>query len=158
VTDEEESPVFERGDVVYGDDPFKSEENARPWLVLSNHEGRPFHAEQYIAVTLTSQSWMDGLVDIPDGSWVCGGTPEESRVVPWGIQSIDHEDNDFWQAVWRAISSTRLLLPSSKNFDSGCATRTHPGYYQEGTSSDLRAGTSPRRLIFPLPVSTRPNL
>jgi len=29
VTDEE-TPIFERGDIVYGDDPFKSEEDARP--------------------------------------------------------------------------------------------------------------------------------
>lgn len=36
----EETPIFERGDVVYGDDPFKSEEDARPWLILSNHDGR----------------------------------------------------------------------------------------------------------------------
>jgi hypothetical protein len=50
VTDEE-IPIFERGDVVYGDDPFKGEEDARPWLILSNHEGRPFYGEQYIAVT-----------------------------------------------------------------------------------------------------------
>jgi mRNA-degrading endonuclease toxin of MazEF toxin-antitoxin module len=35
VTDEE-TPIFERGDVVYGDDPFKGEEDARPWLILSN--------------------------------------------------------------------------------------------------------------------------
>ena len=32
-------PIFERGDVVYGADPFKSEGDARPWLILSNHEG-----------------------------------------------------------------------------------------------------------------------
>ena len=50
----EGTPIFERGDVVYGDDPFKGEEDARPWLILSNHEGRPFYGEQYIAVTLTS--------------------------------------------------------------------------------------------------------
>jgi mRNA interferase MazF len=55
VTDEER-PIFERGDVVYGDDPFKGEEDARPWLILSNYEGRPFHGEQYIALTLTSKS------------------------------------------------------------------------------------------------------
>jgi mRNA interferase MazF len=65
--------------------------------VLSNHEGRPFHGEQYIAVTLTSKSWMDGLIGIPDESWTRGGTPEKSRVVPWGVQSIGHEDIDFWQ-------------------------------------------------------------
>ena len=36
---------FERGDVVYGDDPFKTSEDARRWLVLSNHEGRPFYRD-----------------------------------------------------------------------------------------------------------------
>jgi len=97
VTDDEPSPVFERGDVVYGDDPYKGDEAARPWLVLSNHEGRPFYGEQYIAVTLTTRSWMDGLVDIPEDGWIRGGTPDESRVVPWGVQSIDHADVDFWQ-------------------------------------------------------------
>jgi len=37
VTDEEVTMIFERGDVVYGDDPFKGGENARPWLILSNN-------------------------------------------------------------------------------------------------------------------------
>ncbi|MBB6647806.1 type II toxin-antitoxin system PemK/MazF family toxin [Halobellus ruber] len=94
---DEQKPIFERGDVVYGDDPFKGEEDARPWLILSNHKGRPFHGEQYIALTLTSKSWMDGLIDIPEESWLRGGTPDESRIVPWGVQSIGHEDIDFWQ-------------------------------------------------------------
>ena len=94
---DDEGPIFERGDVVFGDDPFKGDEAARPWLILSNHEGRPFHGDQYIAVTLTTKSWMDGLIEIPEESWVRGGTPAESRIVPWGVQSIDHEDIDFWQ-------------------------------------------------------------
>lgn len=93
---DEEGPIFERGDVVYGDDPFKAEEDARPWLILSNHEGRPFHGEQYIVLTLTSKSWMDGLIDIPEESWLRGGAPDQSRVVPWGVQSISREDIDFW--------------------------------------------------------------
>jgi len=97
VIDTEASPLFERGDVVYGDDPFKSDEDARPWLILSNHEGRPFHGEQYIAVTLTSRSWLNGLIDIPEEKWLRGGTPDESRIVPWGVQSINTEDIDFWQ-------------------------------------------------------------
>lgn len=97
MTDEEAALVFERGDVVYGDDPFDREHAGRPWLVLSNHDGRPFHGEQYIVLTLTTKSWMDGLVDIPEESWLRGGTPAESRIVPWGVQSIDHEDIDFWQ-------------------------------------------------------------
>jgi mRNA-degrading endonuclease toxin of MazEF toxin-antitoxin module len=92
VTDEK-TPIFERGDVVYGDDPFKGEKDARPWLILSNHEGRPFHGEQYITLTLTSKSWMDGLINIPEESWLRGGTPDESRVVPWGVQSISRSHN-----------------------------------------------------------------
>lgn len=89
--------IFERGDVVYGTDPFKTSESARPWLIVSNHEGRPFHGEQYLALTLTTRSWMDGLVDIPDGAWVRGGTPATSRVVPWGVQSLARSDIDRWQ-------------------------------------------------------------
>ena len=94
---ETDTPIFERGDVVFGDDPFKTGESGRPWLILSNHESRPFHGEQYIAVTLTSKSWMDGLVAIPEASWLRGGTPVESRIVPWGVQSIGREDIEFWQ-------------------------------------------------------------
>ena len=90
-------PTFERGDVVYGDDPFKGAGAARPWLVVADHEGRPFHGEQYVALTLTTKSWMEGLVEIPPAAWLRGGTPENSRIVPWGVQSIDHEDVDFWQ-------------------------------------------------------------
>jgi hypothetical protein len=37
VTDEE-SAIYEPGDVVYGNDPFKGGEAARPWLIISNHE------------------------------------------------------------------------------------------------------------------------
>ena len=90
-------PTFQRGDVVYGDDPFKGAGAARPWLVVADHEGRPFHGEQYVALTLTTKSWMEGLVEIPPDAWTRGGTPEDSRIAPWGVQSIDHEDVDFWQ-------------------------------------------------------------
>jgi hypothetical protein len=40
---------------------------------------------------------MDGLIAIPETSWLRGGTPDESRITPWGVQSIDHGDIDFWQ-------------------------------------------------------------
>lgn len=94
---DESLPIFERGDVVFGDDPFMGEDDARPWLILSNHEDRPFHGEQYIALTLTTKSWLDGLIDIPAERWLRGGTPAASRIVPWGVQSIDREDIDYWQ-------------------------------------------------------------
>ena len=85
------------GNIVYGDDPFKGEEEARPWLILSNHEDRPFHGEQYIALTLTTKSWLDDLIEIPEESWIRGGMPDDSRIVPWGVQSVSRDDIDFWQ-------------------------------------------------------------
>ena len=97
MTDDDAARLFERADVVYGADPFTRTADARPWLVLSNHEDRPFLGEQYIALTLTTKSWMDGLIAVPEDSWLRGGTPDESRIVPWGVQSIDHEDIEFWQ-------------------------------------------------------------
>ena len=54
---DEETPLFERGDVIYGADPFEAEETAPPCLVLSNHEGhlsaRP--AEATVAVRCLSE-------------------------------------------------------------------------------------------------------
>ena len=97
MTDGADTPLFQRGDVVFGDDPFNGENAGRPWVILSNHEGRPFHGDQYIALTLTSKSWMEGLIEIPDAAWIRGGTPDESRIVPWGVQSVDATDIDFWQ-------------------------------------------------------------
>ncbi|MFB6221041.1 MAG: type II toxin-antitoxin system PemK/MazF family toxin [Halolamina sp.] len=91
------STIYQRGDVVYGADPFKGAGAVRPWLVVSNHAGRPFYGDQYIALTLTTQSWPDGLVEIPEEAWTHGGTPEKSRIVPWGVQSLDAEDVDHWQ-------------------------------------------------------------
>jgi len=70
---------------------------ACPWLILSNHEGRPFHGEQYIALTLTTKSWLDDFIEIPEESWIRGGMPDDSRIVPWGVQSVSRNDIDFWQ-------------------------------------------------------------
>lgn len=117
----DDTPIYERGDVVYGDDPFKGEEDARPWVIVSNHEDKPFHGEQYIALTLTTKSWMDGMIDIPETAWVRGGTPEQSRIVPWGVQSIDADDIDFWQGtieegvLEKAVSALTDELSSSSS-------------------------------------------
>ena len=92
-------PIYNPGDVVYGSDPFKGEDGARPWLVLSNHEDRSFHGEQYIALTLTTRSWMNDLIEIPDEAWLRGGTPRRSRIVPWGVQSLDAGDIERWQGT-----------------------------------------------------------
>jgi hypothetical protein len=64
---------------------------------VTDHENHPFYGEQDLTMTLTTKSWMDGLIAIPEESWLRGGTPDESRIVPWGVQSIAYEDIDFWQ-------------------------------------------------------------
>lgn len=97
MTNASDDPIYDRCDVVFGADPFKGDEAARPWLVVSNHEGRPFYGDQYLALTLTTKSWLDDLVAIPADAWVRGGTPEQSRIVPWGVQSLAHSDVDTWQ-------------------------------------------------------------
>lgn len=33
---------YQRGDVVWGPDPFNSGENSRPWLVLNDQKARAF--------------------------------------------------------------------------------------------------------------------
>ena len=40
---------------------------------------------------------MEDLIEIAEEDWLRGGMPSASRIVPWGIQSIDREDIDFWQ-------------------------------------------------------------
>ena len=62
----DEQPIYEPGDVVYGTDPYKGDEAGRPWLIVSNREGRPFHGEQYIAISLTTRTWMEGLIEIDE--------------------------------------------------------------------------------------------
>jgi mRNA interferase MazF len=64
---------------------------------------------------------MDGLVEIQTDDWLRGGTPDDSRIIPWGVQSISHEDIDFWQGrlsdivVSEAVASLVADLESAMN-------------------------------------------
>jgi hypothetical protein len=58
--------IYQSGDAVFGTDPFKTDGRARPWLIVEDLEGRPFHGDQYIAPTLTTRSWMDGTLELDD--------------------------------------------------------------------------------------------
>lgn len=84
---------YERGDVVFGYDPFTDRDSPRPWLISSG-DGHPFRGDQYIAITLTSKSYHEGFVPLDEGDWIRGGMPEDSCVVPWGIASPGHADLD----------------------------------------------------------------
>lgn len=89
---------FERGDVVYGADPFKGEDYARPWLIISN-QTHPFHGDQYIVLALTTKTWHDGLIAIDDDAWVEGSTPKPSSVIPWSVETIEQSDIEYWQGT-----------------------------------------------------------
>lgn len=40
---------------------------------------------------------MDELIEIDEQAWDRGGTPGDSRFIPWAVQSIDSDDIDYWQ-------------------------------------------------------------
>ncbi|MFB6084194.1 MAG: hypothetical protein ABEJ94_08120 [Halorientalis sp.] len=80
--------------MVWGIDPFKQDSTVnddpahrnsgvapRPWLVIST-ESVPFHPEQYLCVTLTTRTWHDESIPIPEDGWVDGGAPTETAVMP----------------------------------------------------------------------------
>lgn len=90
--------TFDPGDVVYGADPFKGSDYARPWLVISNAT-HPFQGNQYIVLALTTRTWHEGLLSITDSQWIDGGTPDPSRVVPWSVETLDESDIDHWQGT-----------------------------------------------------------
>lgn len=96
---------FERGDVVWGIDPFNRdfaglEEGGategtdgvapRPWLVLST-EAVPFHPEQYLCVSLTSRTWHEETIPISASDWAVGGAPAATSDMPWSVAAIKHE-------------------------------------------------------------------
>ncbi|TMT80433.1 type II toxin-antitoxin system PemK/MazF family toxin [Haloterrigena sp. H1] len=93
---------FERGDVVWGVDPFKQDSDLdsessrddggvapRPWLIIST-DSVPFHPEQYLCLTLTTRTWHDESTPLSAESWVEGGAPERSSIMPWSISAIQH--------------------------------------------------------------------
>lgn len=95
--------AFERGDVVWGIDPFKQDPFSddqpqgdddgvapRPWLVIST-EAVPFHPEQYLCVTLTTRTWHEDSIPLTETSWEEGGAPEETSIMPWSVSAIQHE-------------------------------------------------------------------
>lgn len=69
---------YQRGDVVWGPDPFQATEAPRPWLIRNN-DRHPFGDQEYMTVTLTPTP-HDGTVPIEADNWVEGGMP--ARTTP----------------------------------------------------------------------------
>lgn len=73
---------YQRGDIVWADDPFKDDPDAgRPFLVVSN-DRHPFADEQVAVVALTTTPREEG-VRLRDDAVTVGGLPSESYVSPW---------------------------------------------------------------------------
>ena len=79
---------YQRGDAVWGPDPFKSGENPRPWLILNN-DAHPFGDEEHMTVTLTTTP-HEPAVAIEASDWVEGGMPRQSYASPWSVASPKH--------------------------------------------------------------------
>lgn len=76
---------YQRGDGVWGPDPFEATEAPRPRLLLNN-DRHPFGDEEYMTVTLTTTP-HDATVPIEADDRVEGGMPRQSYASPWSIAS-----------------------------------------------------------------------
>ncbi|WP_238717320.1 hypothetical protein [Natronorubrum halophilum] len=50
---------------------------------------RPFHGDQYIALTLSTKMWYDERVPIDDDDIIGGGLPKDSSILPWAVASVE---------------------------------------------------------------------
>ena len=81
--------TYQRGDVVWGPNPFKSTESPRPWLIL-NTDSHPSFGEEYMTVTLTTTPHDSGI-GITTDDWIEGGMPRQSYPSPWSLASPKHD-------------------------------------------------------------------
>ncbi len=80
-------------------------------------------------LALTTRSWLDDVIEIESDAWLVGGTPKQSNVAPWSVQSIDADDIDYWQG--RITSSlvdrrTRRNAPMTDGFGALAVAVSHP--------------------------------
>jgi hypothetical protein len=77
----------ERGDVVFGPDPFKLGNDPRPWLILSANS-MPLPGE-FICAGLTSTEYTVNYEIRPE-HWTHGGNPpdKESYCSPWVLGTV----------------------------------------------------------------------
>lgn len=86
---------FQRGEVVWGLDPFKAyakdePEPERPFLVLSN-ETHPFAERQFAGVALSTTRRVEAVA-LDSDDWTAGGLPAQSYAYPWLLVTRDHAD------------------------------------------------------------------
>ena len=80
---------YQRGDVVWAIDPYRSESNPRPWVLISNNL-LPYADSEYIAMILTTKS-HPGNRRLTENDWEYGGSPRTSYIYPWTVGTIKHD-------------------------------------------------------------------
>lgn len=81
---------FASGDVLWAPDPYHTEGNPRPWLVVTA-DGLPYAGEEYVCVALTTSDLPDN-VRVDDADWVVGRVPDvTSYCSPWVIATVKHD-------------------------------------------------------------------
>jgi mRNA-degrading endonuclease toxin of MazEF toxin-antitoxin module len=78
--------MTERGEVWWGQAPFKNQGVYRPWLVVSTTT-HPFADEECIAVGLTTTDHEEGM-SISTEVWLSGEPDVDSYVSPWFVATL----------------------------------------------------------------------
>ena len=82
--------MVDRGTVVWAPDPFKTDGNPRPWVVVSS-DRLPYADEESISVSLSTQSHHPGSIPIPGDAWIRGEPRQQSHVLPWTLATLKDE-------------------------------------------------------------------
>lgn len=79
---------LERGHVVLGPDPFRSDDDAtRPWVVV-NDERHPFDKQQYVVMGLTTRTRYDERIPLDEEGFRYRSAPRDSSIVPHAVASL----------------------------------------------------------------------
>lgn len=91
---------YQRGDVVWAVDPYRSGSNPRPWVLISN-TSLPYADSEYIGMILTTKSHPGGR-RLTASDWEYGQPPETSYISPWTVGTIKHDQTRNVQGRLRA--------------------------------------------------------
>ncbi|WP_436903781.1 hypothetical protein [Halovenus halobia] len=98
---------YQKGDVFWAPDPFKTGSNPRLWLVLSA-DPLPFPGEEYLCAALTTSS-LPANHEIGD-DWVTGRNPDKtSYCSPWVIGTVKHRAITSPQGNVTAAFTDRMI-------------------------------------------------
>jgi hypothetical protein len=101
------SERYQKQEVFWAPDPFKQNDNPRPWLVIAE-ETLPYPGEEYICLSLTRSNLPENH-RVGD-SWISGRNPDvESFCSPWVIATIKQDDIEAPQGKVAEEFTSRMV-------------------------------------------------